>query len=69
MQTYEFRQNHTDNCTTAYYSSGSYHTALEEWFGRSLSDFARGMEGRGFSYHKDESDIAGRRWTSHYWTK
>lgn len=68
-QTYEFRVHHTDNRTSAYYTASHGVTALEEWFGRTLEDFTRGMANRGFRYHVERNDICGRRWDSHYWSK
>lgn len=70
--TYEFRIDHNTGRTSASADMAHGNVFMEEWFGRSLGDFAAGMERRGYGRKWSETtDIQcpGYRvhYTSHYW--
>lgn len=68
METYTLKV--APDYTIAHYSNGRDVVCLEEWTGRSVEDFTRGMTGRGFTYAVEEYELPGRgRFVSHIWTR
>lgn len=55
--------------TVAYFGRGDHFACLDEWTGRSVQEFAAGMEGRGFQYHAETTTIGTRTTTEHTWTR
>jgi hypothetical protein len=58
--------------TTASYDHGgtSPTVTMDEWFGRSLEEFAAGMKGRGYTYRTETYTLdSGRKIEEHIWER